>query len=861
MSETRLTLPVDGMTCAACAGRVERGLATADGVAGATVNFATGEAAVTFDPATTGVRQLADAIAATGYDVRADVLRVPLARPMTASELEAALSDLPGLLGADVDGNQAVVHALPGTIRPDDLAARVGVAEPVELEAQTPAEAREQEIATLRRQTWAAGLLTLPVVVLSMAHGALDFPGMRWVLLAFTTPVVVWSGGRFFRLAAKAARHGAADMNTLVALGVGAAFVYSTLAVVWPEPFVQATGQMPALYFEAAAVIVTLILLGRLLEARAKGRAGAAIERLIDLQPATARRVGEDGSVATVELATVRVGDRLEVRPGERVPTDGVVESGRSAVDESMVTGEPLPVDKTAGDAVTGATVNRAGAFTMRATRVGADTTLQTIVRLVRDAQGRRAPIQRLADRVAAVFVPIVLAIAAATFAVWMAVGPEPRLTYALLTSVSVLIIACPCALGLATPTAILVASGRGAELGVLYKGGDAVEALAAVDTVTLDKTGTVTEGRPEVVSAEAIPGWTTDEVLRLAASAEQPSEHPLAEAIVAHARARQLALGAALGFETETGAGVRATVEGRTVEVGRVADAAEREAVRSEPGSTVVRVAVDGTRVGAIELADTVRPTSAQAVAALRARGLAVVMVTGDAAEAAEAVAARVGITTAHGDVRPDEKAAHVERLQAEGRTVAHVGDGINDAPALAQADVGLAIGTGTDVAIEAADVTLMRPDLGALADAVGLSHAALRTIRQNLFFAFVYNVIGIPIAAGVLYPLTGWLLSPIVASAAMALSSVSVVTNSLRLRGVSPTALPPMPTSQPDTQTLAIDGMSCQHCVASVREALESVDGADVRSVEIGSAEVDADAPRDALVAAVEAAGYTVR
>ena len=861
MSETRLTLPVDGMTCAACAGRVERGLATADGVAGATVNFATGEAAVTFDPATTGVRQLADAIAATGYDVRADVLRVPLARPMTASELEAALSDLSGLLGADVDGNQAVVHALPGTIRPDDLAARVGVAEPVELEAQTPAEAREQEIATLRRQTWAAGLLTLPVVVLSMAHGALDFPGMRWVLLAFTTPVVVWSGGRFFRLAAKAARHGAADMNTLVALGVGAAFVYSTLAVVWPEPFVQATGQMPALYFEAAAVIVTLILLGRLLEARAKGRAGAAIERLIDLQPATARRVGEDGSVATVELATVRVGDRLEVRPGERVPTDGVVESGRSAVDESMVTGEPLPVDKTAGDAVTGATVNRAGAFTMRATRVGADTTLQTIVRLVRDAQGRRAPIQRLADRVAAVFVPIVLAIAAATFAVWMAVGPEPRLTYALLTSVSVLIIACPCALGLATPTAILVASGRGAELGVLYKGGDAVEALAAVDTVTLDKTGTVTEGRPEVVSAEAIPGWTTDEVLRLAASAEQPSEHPLAEAIVAHARARQLALGAALGFETETGAGVRATVEGRTVEVGRVADAAEREAVRSEPGSTVVRVAVDGTRVGAIELADTVRPTSAPAVAALRARGLAVVMVTGDAAEAAEAVAARVGIPTAHGDVRPDEKAAHVERLQAEGRTVAHVGDGINDAPALAQADVGLAIGTGTDVAIEAADVTLMRPDLGALADAVGLSHAALRTIRQNLFFAFVYNVIGIPIAAGVLYPLTGWLLSPIVASAAMALSSVSVVTNSLRLRGVSPTALPPMPTSQPDTQTLAIDGMSCQHCVASVREALESVDGADVRSVEIGSAEVDADAPRDALVAAVEAAGYTVR
>ena len=870
MSDTRLTLPVAGMTCAACAGRVERGLAKTEGVEAATVNFATGEAAVTFDPGTTDVRQLAEAVRATGYDVRTATVRVPLASSsVTAADVRAAVDGAPGVLGLEEDEGAVVIHLLPDHAGASELAERlvgIGVEEATDVASETPAEARGREIATLRRQTWTAGLLSLPVVVLSMAHGAIDFPGMRWVLLALTAPVVVWSGGRFFRLAAKAARHGAADMNTLVALGVGAAFAYSTVAVVWPDPFVRATGQVPAVYFEAAAVIVTLILLGRLMEARAKGRAGEAIERLIDLQPATARRIGADGEIATVELAAVRVGDRLEVRPGERVPTDGVIESGRSAVDESMVTGEPLPVDKTAGDAVTGATVNRAGAFTMRATRVGADTTLQTIVRLVRDAQGRRAPIQRLADRVAAVFVPIVLAIAAATFAVWMTVGPEPRLTYALLTSVSVLIIACPCALGLATPTAILVASGRGAELGVLYKGGDAVEALAAVDTITLDKTGTVTEGRPDVISVGATQEWTVDEVVRLAASAEQPSEHPLGQAIAAHARASSLALGTPLAFETETGAGVRAVVEGRTVEVSRIDDAAEREAARSEPGSTVVRVVVDGARVGAIELADTVRATSSQAVAALRARGLDVVMVTGDAAEAADAVAARVGIEIVHGDVRPDEKAAHVERLQAEGRVLAHVGDGINDAPALAQADVGLAIGTGTDVAIEAADVTLMRPDLGALADAVGLSHAALRTIRQNLFFAFVYNVVGIPIAAGVLYPATGWLLSPIVASAAMALSSVSVVTNSLRLRGFSPIPLPPMPTRQPntpqpDTETLAIDGMSCQHCVASVRKALDSVDGAEVRSVEIGTAEVAGHAPRDELVAAIEDAGFSVR
>lgn len=797
--DDRLTLPVTGMSCAACASRVEKALRGQSGVTEASVNYATGEATVTLaaDPPT--ARQLAQAVRGAGYGLGGDVLRVPILAGTTAhtdADLDRQLADVPGVLSLEADAQAITLRLLPGTdsgpVRAALAERGIGVSADAETEAaQSPAEQQRAEARSLLHETLLAGIFTLPVVILSMAHGALDFPGMRWVMLVLTTPVVLWTGRRFFRGGWGAARHGTADMNTLVALGVGAAYGYSVVATVAPGIFASATGEMPAVYFEAAAVIVTLILVGRTLEARAKGRASEAVERLVGLQPDTARRLTASGAAEEVTLGDIQIGDRLEVRPGERVPLDGIITEGTSAVDESMVTGEPLPVDKIPGDEVTGATVNRAGAFVMAVTRVGTDTTLQRIVRLVREAQGRKAPIQRLADRIAAVFVPAVLAIAAVTFTTWMLIGPEPRLTYALLTAVSVLIIACPCALGLATPTAILVASGRGAEQGVLFRSGGAVEQLHGVTAVALDKTGTVTEGHPDLVALASAEHLTEDELLRLAAAAERRSEHPLAEAVVRAAAARETPILTPGQFETETGMGVRATVEGRAVSVGRgdlvggeAADWPALEDRVSGPGRTVVRVSVDGRAAGVLAFADAVRGTSAEAVRALHERGLEVVMLTGDAQPAAHAVAETVGIDRVEAGVRPEDKARLVRELQADGHTVAMVGDGINDAPALAQADVGLAVGTGTHVAMEAAAVTLMRPGLSALTDAVRLADTTMRTIRQNLFFAFIYNIVGIPLAAGLLYPFTGRLLSPIFASAAMALSSVSVVTNSLRLR-----------------------------------------------------------------------------
>ncbi len=804
----RVMLPVEGMECAACAVRIERQLAKVPGVRQASVNYATGEAAVTFDPAAAGLDALVRSVEQTGYAVRTETLTLPLKAgvPVPArQDLAALFARTNGVVGLRIDEAEAPAVQLtyvPGVADPAALAQRLAEAGYVEAPDAEAAETgraalhaeRAARYGALRRRFVAAALLSLPVLVLSMAHGALDFPGIRWVLLALTTPVVAWAGGTFFAGAWRAFRHHAADMNTLVALGVGSAYGYSVVATVFPHWF-AAIGRMPDVYFEAAAVIVTLILMGRLLEARATGQTSAAIEKLLGLQARTAR-VERDGQTVEIPLEAVRVGDRVVVRPGEKIPVDGLVVEGASAVDESMITGEPLPVDKHEHDAVVGGTINRTGSFVVRVTRVGADTTLQQIVRLVRQAQGRKAPIQRLADRVAGFFVPAVLLIAIATFVVWFDVGPAPRLTHALLTFVSVLIIACPCALGLATPTAIMVATGRAATRGILIKGGDAVERIREIDLVVLDKTGTLTEGTPRLTDVLPLDGWTEDELLALAASAEARSEHPVGEAVVAAAGARGVRLAPVEAFTSRTGLGIEARVAGRDVLIGNAAFLRERalppaawQSVTTPlaaEGKTAVLVAVDGAPAGALAVADAVRPTSQGAVEALHALGIEVAMVTGDAEATARAVARAVGIDHVEAGVLPGDKAEAVRRFQQQGRVVAMVGDGINDAPALAQADVGVAIGTGTDVAIEASDVTLMRDDLGAVAEAFRLSRRTLRTIKQNLFFAFVYNVVGIPIAAGVLYPFFGILLSPIIASAAMALSSVSVVTNSLRLRSL---------------------------------------------------------------------------
>ncbi|MCC6856759.1 MAG: copper-translocating P-type ATPase, partial [Microbacteriaceae bacterium] len=593
-------------------------------------------------------------------------------------------------------------------------------------------------------------------------------------------------------------------------MGTGAAYLYSLAATIWPGFFAGVSGAaahaahtegtmggmvMVPVYYEAAAVIIVLILLGKYFEARATGRTSAAIKKLIGMQAKTAR-VMRDGTEQDVPIESVVVGDRVLVRPGEKIPVDGKVESGQSAVDESMLTGESVPVEKAAGDSVFGATMNTTGALRLVATKVGADSALQQIVRLVQEAQGSKAPIARLADNISGVFVPIVIAIALATFVVWWFASPvDSRLSMALVTAVSVLIIACPCALGLATPTAIMVGTGRGAEKGILIKGGEALETAHKLTAIVLDKTGTITHGKPavtDIIPAAAGP-LDESELVRLAASAEQHSEHPLAAAIVREAAARGLSLTEPIGFQAVVGHGVEATVDGHVVLVGKAALLAQRSirSVLAEKaaglaalGRTPMYVAVDGREAGIIAVADTVRPESKDAIATMHALGLRVVMMTGDNQRTAEAVASQVGVDVVFADVLPRDKADKVKALQAEGHVVGMVGDGINDAPALAQADVGLAVGTGTDVAMESADITLMRGDLRAVPQAIALSHATMRTIRQNLFWAFIYNVVGIPIAAGVLFPFTGWLLSPIIASAAMAFSSVSVVLNSLRLR-----------------------------------------------------------------------------
>ncbi|WP_372623297.1 heavy metal translocating P-type ATPase [Falsiroseomonas sp.] len=659
------------------------------------------------------------------------------------------------------------------------------------------------ELVDFTRRFWIGLALTLPVLVLEMGGHLLGLDHLierstsNWLQLLFGTPVVLWAGWPFFQRGWFSVVNRSLNMFTLIALGTGVAWVYSVVATlapgVFPPAFRGPDGSV-AVYFEAAAVIVVLVLLGQMLELRARERTGGAIKALLNLAPDMARRIREDGSEEEVPLAAVSVGDRLRVRPGDKVPLDGEVLEGGSNVDESMVTGEPVPVRKEPGGRVIGGTLNGQGAFVMRADRVGQDTVLSRIVQMVAQAQRSQAPIQRMADRVSAWFVPAVVAIAAIAFVAWLVWGPDPRAAYAIVAAVTVLIIACPCALGLATPMSIMVGVGRGAQAGVLIKNAAALERLEGIDTLVVDKTGTLTQGRPEVVAVSPSAGFAEGELLRLAAGLERPSQHPLAEAVVRAAEARGLAVPAVEGFDAPSGRGVTGTVEGRRVAVGNarlMAElsvdtaplAAEAERLRAE-GATAFFVSVDGRPAGIVAVADPVKETTPAALAGLAEAGIRVVMLTGDNRTTAEAVAKRLGIAEVEAEVLPEDKQRIVERLRAEGRRVAMAGDGVNDAPALAAAEVGIAMGTGTDVAIESAGVTLLGGDLTGILRARRLSRAVMRNIRQNLFFAFAYNAAGVPVAAGVLYPVFGILLSPVIAAAAMALSSVSVVANALRLR-----------------------------------------------------------------------------
>ena len=812
--KSQTTLSIESMTCASCVGRVEKALAALDGVSDVAVNLASETALLSVDDPARLV-DAAQALTTLGYPARTSKITLNVASMSCAScvgRVDKALADVPGVISVNVNlaAETATVEYLEGAVSASDLmAASAANGYPAEIAeahaTQSRVERKAEETDRLRRSVLLAAILTLPVLVLEM--GPHLFPALgvaiensigtptSWLIQFVLASAVLFGPGRYFYTKGfPALFRGAPDMNSLVAVGTGAAWVYSVFATFLPALLPDG---VRAVYFEAAAVIVVLILIGRWLEARAKGRTGAAIQALLGLQAPTARVI-QDGETVEVKVEALSVGDVILVRPGERIPVDGEVTDGSSNVDESMITGEPVPVQKAAGAAVTGGTVNGTGSLTFKAARVGADTTLAQIIRMVEEAQGAKLPIQGLVDRVTLWFVPAVMVLAALTVAVWLLVGPDPALTYALIAGVSVLIIACPCAMGLATPTSIMVGTGRAAEMGVLFRKGDALQALSDVDVIALDKTGTVTEGQPSLTDLVVTDAFDRDRVLGLIAAVEAQSEHPIAEAIVRSAKNEGIALPSASGFRSITGYGVAATVEGQEVMVGadrymtregiEIAALAETELDLANRGRTALYAAIDGKLAAVIAVADPVKSASRDAIAALHERGFKVAMITGDKRETAEAIARETGIDHVIAGVLPDGKVAALDDLRAGDRKVAFVGDGINDAPALAHADVGIAIGTGTDVAIESADVVLMSGDLRGVVNAVEVSKRTMANIRQNLIWAFGYNVALIPVAAGALYPAFGLLLSPVLAAGAMALSSVSVLTNALRLRRITP-------------------------------------------------------------------------
>lgn len=817
-------LSIGGLTCAHCPPMVEKALAAVDGVVSAHVNLANKLAVVDYDPSRAKAKDLVKAIRAAGYSAGAATIRIPIKSMHCSScvtRIELALQMMPGVLSAraNLGPNAVDVEYDPSKVDFDAIRRAIEsaghkVAEPkaadikaaVEGDADPEQIASEREYRTLMRKFWFAGIVSIPVMALSypdLIPGLRDWMPMGsdarrvvWILLGvLSLPVLLWSGSQFFVGMWDALRHRSANMHTLIAIGITAAFLYSVVAVAYPGIFPDPA--LAEVFWDVTDVVVALVVLGLALEIKAKGRTSEAIKKLIGLQAKTARVV-RDGKEIDLPVEEVVVGDVVVVRPGDKIPVDGNIVEGSSAVDESMITGESMPIEKQVGDEVIGATLNKTGSFKFNATKVGKDTALASIVRMVKDAQGSKAPIQRAVDMVSGYFVPTVMILGVLSFVVWYLVGPEPRFVYATIVFVTTLIIACPCALGLATPTSLTVGIGKGAENGILIRSGDALQTSQKLDSIILDKTGTITRGEPALTDVVVAQGQNDNEVLRLAASLERGSEHPLGEAIVQGAEQRNLSLADTENFAAIPGHGVSGRVDGREVLLGNAKLMRDRtiaidmlmkdwERLANE-GKTPMYVAIDGKPAGLVAVADTVKPDSKIAIEALRHLGIEVVMMTGDNERTAKAIAREVGIERVLAEVLPDGKAHEVQKLQLEGKTVGMVGDGINDAPALAQADVGFAIGTGTDVAIEASDVTLIKGSLIGVVTAIEISRATMRNVRQNLVGAFGYNTLGIPVAMGLLYPFFGVLLSPLIAAAAMAFSSVTVVTNANRLRFFQP-------------------------------------------------------------------------